>query len=130
MDIGWPAAQKESRSQERPGRLDAGHDSAHPKAHSTTLPEILYQIVAHATGFEQSAPRQRAGRDAAIHGLDKAEVRHRSGPRKTKQAEELATLEWASWFNHHGLMGPRTDLPPAEFNANDHRQRADQAATA
>lgn len=40
-----------------------------------------------------------------INGLYKAEVIRRRGPRKTKQAVELATLEWVAWFNHHRLMG-------------------------
>ena len=63
-----------------------------------------------------------------INDLYKAEVIHR-GPWKTKQAVELATLEWVSWFNHHRLMGPLDNVPPAEFEANYHRQRAGQAAT-
>lgn len=41
-----------------------------------------------------------------INGLYKAEVIHRRGPWKTKQAVELATLEWVARFNHHRLMGP------------------------
>jgi putative transposase len=52
-----------------------------------------------------------------INGLYKAEVIHRRGPWKTKQAVELATLEWVAWFNHHRLMGPLGYLPPAEFEA-------------
>jgi len=65
-----------------------------------------------------------------INGLYKAEVIHRRGPWRTKQAVELATLEWVAWFNHHRLMGPLGHIPPAEFEANYHRQRAGQAATA
>lgn len=65
-----------------------------------------------------------------INGLYKAEVIHRRGPWKTKQAVELATLEWVSWFNHHRLMGPLGNVPPAEFEANYHQQRTGQAATA
>ena len=48
---------------------------------------------------------------------------------KTKQAVGLATLEWVAWFNHHRLMEPLGYIPPAEFEANYHRQRAGQAAT-
>jgi transposase InsO family protein len=61
--------------------------------------------------------------------LYKAEVIHRRGSWKTKQAVELATLEWVSWFNHHRLMGPLGYVPPVEFEANYHRQSAGQAAT-
>ncbi len=64
-----------------------------------------------------------------INGLYKAEVIHRRGPWKTKQAVELATLEWVAWFNHHRLMQPLGYVPPAEFEANYHQQRAGQAAT-
>ena len=35
-----------------------------------------------------------------INGLYKAEVLHRRGPWKTKQAVELAPLEWVAWLNH------------------------------
>lgn len=41
-----------------------------------------------------------------------AEVNHRLGPWKPKQAVKLATLEWL-----------------AEFETNYHRQRADQTTT-
>ena len=50
-----------------------------------------------------------------INGLYKAEVIHRRGPWKTKQAVELATLDWVAWFNHHRLIEPLGYLPPAEF---------------
>ena len=33
-----------------------------------------------------------------INGLYKAELIHRRGPWKTREAVELATLEWVSWF--------------------------------
>jgi hypothetical protein len=41
-----------------------------------------------------------------LDGLYKAEVIHRRGPWKTREAVELATLEGASWFNHHRLLEP------------------------
>ncbi len=62
-----------------------------------------------------------------INGLYKAEVIHRRGPWKTKEAVELATLEWVSWFNHQRLMAPLGYVPPAEFETNYHRHRAAQA---
>jgi len=64
-----------------------------------------------------------------INGLYKAEVIHRRRPRKTKQAVELATLEWVAWLNHSRSTEPLGYIPPAEFEANYHRQRAGQAAT-
>lgn len=65
-----------------------------------------------------------------INGLYKAEVIHRRGSWRTKEAVELATLEWVCWFNHHRLMAPLGYVPPAEFEDTYHRQRAGQAATA
>ncbi len=63
-----------------------------------------------------------------INGLYKAEVIHRRGPWKTKESVELATLEWVAWFNHHRLLEPIGDIPPAEAETNYYRQLASQAA--
>jgi len=57
-----------------------------------------------------------------INGLYKAELIHRRGPWKTREAVELATLEWASWFNHQRLMGPLGHIPPAEAEAYYYEQ--------
>ena len=62
-----------------------------------------------------------------INGLYKAELIHRRGPWKTREAVELATLEWVSWFNHHRLLEPIGYIPPAEAEANYWRQK-DQAS--
>lgn len=66
----------------------------------------------------------------AINGLYKAELIHRRAPWKTNEAVEFATLEWASWFNHHRLLEPIGDIPPAEAEANYYWQLANQATTA
>lgn len=63
-----------------------------------------------------------------IHGLYKAEVIHRR-TWKTREAVELATLPWVSWFNNHRLMGPLGYIPPAEAEADYCRQLDSQAAT-
>jgi len=60
-----------------------------------------------------------------INGLYKAEVIHRRSW-KTREAVELATLEWVAWFNHHRLMAPLGYIPPAEAEANYYRQLAEQ----
>ncbi len=62
-----------------------------------------------------------------INGLYKAEMIHRRAPWKTKEAVELATMEWVSWFNHHRLLEPIGHIPPAEFEANYYRQLAESA---
>lgn len=53
-----------------------------------------------------------------INGLYKAEVIHRSGPWKSFDAVEFATLKWVDWFNHRRLLGPIGNIPPAEMEAN------------
>ena len=64
-----------------------------------------------------------------INGLYKAELIHRRAPWKTKEAVELATLQWVAWFNHHRLLEPIGNIPPAEAEANYHRQLAGSAMT-
>ena len=65
-----------------------------------------------------------------INGLYKAELIHRRAPWKSREAVELATLEWVSWFNHHRLLEPIGYIPPAEAEANYYRQLAEQATPA
>jgi transposase InsO family protein len=65
-----------------------------------------------------------------INGLYKAELIHRRAPWKTREAVELATLEWVAWFNHHRLLEPIGYIPPAEAEANYYQQLTRQAATA
>ncbi len=61
-----------------------------------------------------------------INGLYKAELIHRRAPWKTKEAVELATLEWVSWFNSQRLLEPIGYIPPVEAEANYYRQLASQ----
>ncbi len=63
-----------------------------------------------------------------INGLYKAELIHRRGPWKTREAVEIATLEWVSWFNHRRLLEPLGHVPPAEFEANYYRILESQTA--
>ena len=63
-----------------------------------------------------------------INGLYKAELIHRRGPWKTREAVEIATLEWVSWFNHRRLLEPLGHVPPAEFEANYYRILESQIA--
>ena len=66
----------------------------------------------------------------SVNALYKTEVIHRRGPWKTKESVELATLEWVAWFNHHRLLEPIGDIPPAEAEANYYRQLAESAMMA
>ncbi len=62
-----------------------------------------------------------------INGLYKAELIHRRAPWKSREAVEIATLEWVAWFNHHRLLEPIGYIPPAEAEANYYRQLAEKA---
>jgi transposase InsO family protein len=57
-----------------------------------------------------------------INGLDKTEVIHQRGPWTGLGDVEYATLEWVDWFNHHRILEPIGDIPPAEYEANHYRQ--------
>jgi hypothetical protein len=59
-----------------------------------------------------------------------AELIHRRAPRKTREAVELATPGWVSWLNHHRLLEPIGSIPPAEAEANYHRQITERAIPA
>jgi len=61
-----------------------------------------------------------------INGLYKAELIHRRAPWKTREAVELATLNWVHWFNHNRLMESLGYVPPAEAEANFHQLSANQ----
>lgn len=65
-----------------------------------------------------------------VNGYYKAELIYgpaRSGPWKTVEDVELATLGWVHWHNTSRLHGYLNDLPPAEFEATFYdAQRSDQ----
>jgi transposase InsO family protein len=111
-----------------------GHEEGlvHHSDRGSQYVSIRYSERLAEAGIEPSVGSTGDSYDNAlaetINGLYKAEVIHRRGPWKTKQAVELATLEWVAWFNNHRLMAPLGYVPPAEFEANYHRQRAGQAA--
>jgi transposase InsO family protein len=66
-----------------------------------------------------------------INGLYKAELIHRRGPWKSREAVELATLEWVSWFNRRRLLSSIGYVPPAEAEAAYYQiQQAEQAVPA
>ena len=103
---------------------DDGSLTHHSERGSQYL-SIRYSERLAEAGIEPSVGSKGDSYDNAlaetINGLYKAEVIHRRGPWKTKQAVELATLDWVAWFNHHRLIEPLGYLPPAEFEAHYHR---------
>lgn len=94
---------------------------------------IRYSERVAEAGIEPSVGSKGDSYDNAlaetINGLYKAELIHRRAPWKSREAVELATLEWVAWFNHHRLLGLIGYIPPAEAEANYYRQLASQAAT-
>ena len=95
---------------------------------------IRYSERLAEAGIEPSVGSKGDSYDNAlaetINGLYKAELIHRRAPWKTREAVELATLEWVSWFNHHRLLEPIGYIPPAEAEANYWRQQQGQAIAA
>jgi transposase InsO family protein len=57
------------------------------------------------------------------------EIIHRRGPWKSREAVELATLEWVSWFNNHRLLEPIGYIPPAEAEVSYWRQHGQASST-
>ena len=94
---------------------------------------IRYSERLAEAGVEPSVGSKGDSYDTAlaetINGLSKAELIHRRAPWKTKEAVELATLEWVAWFNNHRLLAPIGYIPPAEAEANYYRHLASQATT-
>ena len=93
---------------------------------------IRYSERLAEAGIEPSVGSKGDSYDNAlaetINGLYKAELIHRRAPWKTKEAVEVATLEWVAWFNNHRLLEPIGYIPPAEAEANYYRQLASQTA--
>ena len=127
--VGW----RVSRSMHTDFVLDAleqalarqpGRDSTliHHSDRGSQYVSIRYSERLAEAGIEPSVGSRGDSDDNAlaetINGLYKAELMHRRAPWKTKEAVELATLEWVSWFNHHRLLEPIGYIPPAEAEVN------------
>ena len=64
-----------------------------------------------------------------VNGYYKAELIYgpaQTGPWKTVEEVELATLGWVHWHNTSRLHGYLGDLPPAEFEASVLRYETDR----
>ena len=116
-----------ARRPERDGAL------VHHSDRGSQYVSIRYSERLAEAGIEPSVGSTGDSYDNAlaetINGLYKAEIIHRRGPWKTREAVELATLEWVSWFNNHRLLEPIGYIPPAEAEANYWRQQAQASTT-
>jgi transposase InsO family protein len=106
-------------------------ERGHAVAEVAARLSIRYSERLAEAGVEPSVGSKGDSYDNAlaetINGLYKAELIHRRAPWKTREAVELATLEWVTWFNHHRLLEPLGYIPPAEAEANYYRQLSEQA---
>jgi putative transposase len=59
-----------------------------------------------------------------INGLYKTELIRKSGPWRTLEDVEFATLEWVDWFNNRRLFGPIGYVPPAEFEERYYQEHS------
>jgi transposase InsO family protein len=114
----------------QPERSDA---LIHHSDRGSQYVSILYTERLAQAGIEPSVGSRGDSYDNAlaetINGLYKAELIHRRAPWKTKEALELATLEWVAWFNHHRLLSSIGYIPPAEAEVNYYRQLAESNET-
>ena len=114
----------------QPERADA---LIHHSDRGSQYVSIRYTERLAEAGLEPSVGSRGDSYDNAlaetINGLYKAELIHRRAPWKTKEAVELATLEWVAWFNHYRLLEPIGYIPPAEAEANYYRQLAEGATS-
>jgi transposase InsO family protein len=115
----------------QPERTDA---LVHHSDRGSQYVSIRYTERLAEAGIEPSVGSRGDSYDNAlaetINGLYKAELIHRRAPWKTKEAVELATLEWVAWFNNHRLLESIGYIPPAEAEANYYRQLANRVAEA
>jgi transposase InsO family protein len=96
---------------------------------------IRYSERLAEAGIEPSVGSKGDSYDNAlaetINGLYKAELIHRRSPWKSREAVEMATLEWVSWFNHRRLLSSIGYVPPAEAEAAYYqKQQSEQAVPA
>ena len=65
-----------------------------------------------------------------VIGLYKAELIHRRAAWKTREAVDMATLEWVAWLNHQRLLGPLGCIPPAKADEAYYRSLASEVSVA
>ena len=111
---------------------EGGQSLIHHSDRGSQYVSIRYSERLKEAGIEPSVGSTGDSYDNAlaetINGLYKAEVIHRKGSWKTKEAVEIATLTWVAWFNRHRLLEPIGYIPPAEFEANYYFQLKNEAA--
>ncbi len=114
-------------------RFDRSGDLIHHSDRGSQYVSISYTERLAEAGIEPSVGSKGDSYDNAlaetINGLYKTEVIHRQSW-KSREAVEMATLDWVHWYNTKRLMEPLGDIPPAEAEANFYRQQSGQAMAA
>jgi transposase InsO family protein len=114
----------------QPGLTDA---LVHHSDRGSQYVSIRYTERLAEAGIEPSVGSRGDSYDNAlaetINGLYKTELIHKRAPWKTREAVEMATLEWVTWFNNHRLLGSIGYIPPAEAEVNYYRQFANDATS-
>ena len=114
-------------------RSPTGRSLIHHSDRGSQYVSIRYTERLAEAGIEPSVGSVGDSYDNAlaetINGLYKAEVIHRRSW-KSREAVELATLEWVDWFNHRRLLEPIGNIPPAEAEANYYQQTRELAMAA
>ena len=114
-------------------RSPTGRSLIHHSDRGSQYVSIRYTERLAEAGIEPSVGSVGDSYDNAlaetINGLYKAEVIHRRSW-KSREAVELATLQWVDWFNHRRLLEPIGNIPPAEAEANYYQQTRELAMAA
>jgi len=104
----------------------------HHSDRGTQYTSIRYTERLAAAGLERSVGSVGDSYDNAlaetINGLYKTEVIRRSGPWRSVDDVEYATLVWVDWFNNRRLLEPLGYVPPAEFEAAYYQQQSQAMA--
>lgn len=104
----------------------------HHSDRGTQYTSIRYTERLATAGLERSVGSVGDSYDNAlaetINGLYKTEVIRRSGPWRTVDDVEYATLVWVDWFNNRRLLEPLGYVPPAEFEAAYYQQQGQAMA--
>jgi transposase InsO family protein len=108
-----------------------GEGLVHHSDRGTQYLSIRYTERLAEAGIEASVGSKGDSYDnalaEAVNALFKTEVIHRRGPWRSREAVELAVLEWVDWFNNRRLLEPLGYVPPAEFEAAYYAKQSNPA---
>ena len=111
----------------RPDTADPGRRLVHHSDAGGQYLSIRYTNRLTGAGISPSVGSVGDSYDNALAesviGLYKTELIRPRGPWRNLDQVEYATLEYVDWFNHRRLLEPIGHIPPAEKEANYHREQ-------